>query len=355
MNRDGLLRRYSGSIWLDRLHWKQISPASLQKSLRNEELMNIVVLDRMALGDDIDMSVFDKLGKVTIYERTAPDEVVDRLKDADVLLTNKVVIGKEELDRLPRLKYIGINATGTNNIDLEYARKKNVVVTNVKSYSTDSVVQHTFALLFYVYEKLRHYDDFVKQGKYSEYGCFTYFGERFAELSGKTWGIIGLGEIGRKVADIAKAFGCRVIYYSTSGKNSNSDYERVEFGELLEKSDIISIHAPLNSHTENLMNRAAFEKMKPTAVLINVGRGPIVNETDLLWALKENRIAAAGLDVISVEPMRKDNPLYGYEDSNRLIITPHIAWATNEARQRLVDEVYRNLEAFINGEEQNRV
>lgn len=317
--------------------------------------MNIVVLDRMALGDDIDMSIFEKLGKLTIYERTATEEVVDRLRDADALLTNKVVIGKAEMDRLPKLRYIGINATGTNNIDLAYAAKKNIAVTNVKSYSTDSVVQHTFALLFYVYEKLRHYDDFVKQGKYSDYGCFTYFGERFAQLSGKTWGIIGLGEIGRKVADIAKAFGCHVVYYSTSGKNSNPDYERAEFDELLRSSDIISIHAPLNDRTQNLMNRAAFEKMKPEAVLINVGRGPIVNESDLLWALNENKIAAAGLDVLSVEPMRKDNPLYGYKDSNRLIITPHIAWATNEARKRLVDEAYLNLEAFICGKERNRV
>ena len=292
---------------------------------------------------------------MTIYERTAPEEVVDRLKDADALLTNKVVIGKAEMDRLPKLRYIGINATGTNNIDLAYAAKKNIAVTNVKSYSTDSVVQHTFALLFYVYEKLRHYDDFVKQGKYSDYGCFTYFGERFAQLSGKTWGIIGLGEIGRKVADIAKAFGCHVVYYSTSGKNSNPDYERAEFDELLRSSDIISIHAPLNDRTQNLMNRAAFEKMKPEAVLINVGRGPIVNESDLLWALNENKIAAAGLDVLSVEPMRKDNPLYGYKDSNRLIITPHIAWATNEARKRLVNEAYLNLEAFICGKERNRV
>ena len=266
-----------------------------------------------------------------------------------------MVIGAEQMDKLPRLKYIGINATGTNNIDIAYAAKKNIAVTNVKSYSTDSVVQHTFALLFYVYEKLKSYDDFVKQGEYCDYGCFTYFGEKFAELSGKTWGIIGLGEIGRKVADVAKAFGCRVIYYSTSGRNSNPDYQRVEFGELLERSDIISIHAPLNDKTNNLINKAAFDRMKNSAVLINVGRGPIVNEADLLDALNENKLAAAGLDVISEEPMKRTNPLYGYKDSRRLIITPHIAWATNEARQRLVDEAYLNLEAFINGEERNRV
>ena len=317
--------------------------------------MNIVILDRMALGDDIDMTVFEKLGNVTIYERTSPDEVIERLRDADALLTNKVVIGAAEMDKLPRLKYIGINATGTNNIDIEYAARKNIAVTNVKGYSTDSVVQHTFALLFYVYEKLRSYDDFVKQGRYCDYGCFTYFGEKFAELKGKTWGIIGLGEIGRKVADVATAFGCNVIYYSTSGRNANPNYERVGFDELLEKSDIISIHAPLNEKTNNLINKAAFDKMKNPAVLINVGRGPIVNVADLVDALNENKIAAAGLDVISAEPMKRDNPLYGYNDSRRLIITPHIAWATNEARQRLVDEAYLNLEAFIHGKERNRV
>lgn len=317
--------------------------------------MNIVMLDMVALGDDVDLSVFEKLGNVTKYKNTAPDEVIERAKDADVILTNKVVFGKAEMDALPRLKYIGVNATGTNNIDLEYAAKKGITVTNVKSYSTDAVVQHTFALLFYVYEKLRYYDDFVKSGAYSEWCCFTHFEEKFYELKGKTWGIIGLGEIGRGVARIAQAFGCKVIYYSTSGKNNNQDYERVDFDELLTRSDIISIHAPLTPATNGLIDRAAFAKMKKSAVLINVGRGPIVKDEDLLRALESNELAAAALDVVTVEPIEKINPLLTFKDSKRLIITPHIAWAPCETRQRLVDEVYLNLLAFTQGEKRNVV
>lgn len=317
--------------------------------------MNIVILDREALGEDMDLSLLNKLGNVITYENTTPGQVIPRLMDADAVLTNKVNIGKEVMDALPKLRYIGENATGTNNIDLEYARKKNIAVTNVKSYSTDSVVQHTFALLFYVYEKLRYYDDFVKNGGYSECGCFTHFAEKFNELTGKTWGIIGLGEIGRKVADIAGAFGCKVIYYSTSGKNSNPNYERVDFDNLLSESDIISIHAPLTKETNGLMNEAAFKKMKNTAVLINVGRGPIVNDEALANALNNGEIAGAALDVVTNEPINKDNPLLAIKDSNRLLITPHIAWATKEARSRLVNEIYLNLEAFIEGRERNRV
>ena len=317
--------------------------------------MNIVMLDTSALGDDVDLSVFENLGNVTRYTNTQPDEVVHRAKAADVVLTNKVAFGKAEIDELPELKYIGVNATGTNNIDLEYAAKKGITVTNVKGYSTDAVVQHTFALLFYVYEKLRYYDDFVKSGAYSECGCFTHFDRKFYELKGKTWGIVGLGEIGRGVARIAEAFGCRVIYYSTSGKNSSSDYERVEFDELLKSSDIISIHAPLNDATKGLFDSSAFDKMKSSAVLINVGRGPIVDDEALAEALTDNRIAAAALDVVSVEPIAKDNPLMGIKDSNRLIITPHIAWAPCETRQRLVNEVYLNLLAFTKGEKRSVV
>ena len=317
--------------------------------------MNIVMLDTSALGDDVDLTIFEKLGEVKRYENTSPEEVVERAKEADIVLTNKVVFGKSEFDCLPRLKYIGVNATGTNNIDLEYAAGKGITVTNVKSYSTDAVVQHTFAILFYIYEKLSYYDDFVKSGKYSECGCFTHFGQKFSELKGKTWGIVGLGEIGRGVANIAKAFGCNVVYYSTSGKNSNNDYKRVGWDELLEKSDIISIHAPLNDATKGLFDKKAFEKMKKTSVLVNVGRGPIVDDDALLWALDNNEIAGAALDVVTVEPIEKDNPLMSFKDSNRLLITPHIAWAPSETRQRLMNEVYLNLEAFINGEKRNVV
>lgn len=317
--------------------------------------MNIVILDRVALGEDVDLSAFDKLGTVTMYQNTAPDEIIERIKDADAVLTNKVVIGREIMSKLPKLKYIGINATGTNNIDLEAAKDLGIAVTNVKSYSTDSVVQHTFALLFYVYEKLRYYDEFVKSGNYTTCGCFTHFDRKFFELKGKTWGIIGLGEIGRNVANVAKAFGCNVVYYSTSGKNNNPDYKQVDFDTLLKESDIVSIHAPLTPQTNGLMNKDAFAKMKKDAVLINVGRGPIVNEDDLLYALENDIIAGAGLDVVSVEPIKAENPLMKFKDSDKLIITPHIAWATKEARQRLMDEAFLNLEAFTKGEERSRV
>lgn len=323
--------------------------------METKENLNIVILDRIALGEDMDLSRLNEFGKVTVYQTTEPNQVIERLKDADVVLTNKVTINKEIMDALPKLKYIGENATGTNNIDLSYAAKRNIAVTNVKSYSTDSVVQHTFALLFYVYEKLRFYDDYVKDGSYARSDCFTFFGEKFSELSGRTWGIIGLGEIGRKVAQIAKAFGCRVIYYSTSGKNNNPDFEQVDFDTLLMQSDIISIHAPLNEKTNNLMDEKAFSKMKKNAVLINVGRGPIINDYALYNALINEQIAGAALDVVSNEPINADNPLLKIKDSKKLIITPHIAWATTQARQRLVDEIYENLLSFTKGERKNRV
>ena len=220
-------------------------------------------------------------------------------------------------------------------------------------YSTQSVVQHTFAMLFYVMEKLNYYDNYVKSGDYIKSSSFTNFDKVFPELFGKTWGIIGLGEIGRNVASIARAFGCRVIYYSTSGKNSNPDYEQVTFDELLEEADVISVHAPLNITTENLMNYDAFTKMKKSAIFINVGRGPIVNEADLAKALKEDLIAGAALDVICREPMLADNPLYEVKDSCKLLITPHIAWATYEARVRLMDEVYENIIAYTKGQDRN--
>ncbi|MBQ7833624.1 MAG: hydroxyacid dehydrogenase, partial [Lachnospiraceae bacterium] len=242
------------------------------------------------------------------------------------------------------VKLICVTATGTDNVDMEYCAGRGIAVKNVRSYSTESVVQHTFAMLFYLYEKLRFYDDYVKDGEYIKCPRFTYFGETFHELSGKTWGIVGLGEIGARVADIAKAFGCKVIYYSTSGKNSNANYERVDFDTLLEESDIVSIHAPLNEQTKHLFTYDVFEKMKESAYLLNLGRGPIVKEDDLYRALTENLIAGAGLDVLEKEPMSPDNPLFKLKDSRKILITPHIAWATTEARSRLMENVYRNIE-----------
>lgn len=315
--------------------------------------MKIVMLDAMTLGSDIDLSKFEKIGEVVRYETSTQEEAAKRLEDADVAIVNKVLMNEQSLQNAKNLKMIALTATGYNNVDFEYVRKRNITVANVSSYSTDSVVQHTFALMFYVMEKLSYYDNYVKSGEYERCPVFSHFDRSFMELKGKTWGIIGLGEIGRGVAAVAKAFGCRVIYYSTSGKNSNADYERVSFDEILAQSDILSIHAPLNDATLNLMDYEAFRKMKKNAILVNVGRGPIINEADLKRALEEDLIGGAALDVICKEPMVADNPLKDIKDSSKLIITPHIAWATFEARTRLMDEVYKNIEAFLKGEARN--
>lgn len=317
--------------------------------------MKIVFMETSTLGTDVDLSVFDELGEVIKYSSADSEQYVERIKDAEILIVNKIPINEVTLQKADKLKLVCITATGTNIVDFAYTNARGITVCNVKGYSTNSVIQHTFALFFYVYEKLGYYDQFVKSGEYIRSDIFSHFMKTFHELAGKTWGIIGLGEIGRGVADVAKQFGCNVIYYSTSGKNTNPEYNQVDFDTLLHTSDVISIHAPLNDRTMNLIDVEELRKMKKDAVLLNLGRGPIVNEQALTKALKEDWIGAAGLDVLSIEPMSKDNPLIGIQDSSKLIITPHIAWATIEARQRVVEEVYKNIVAFQNGEERNIV
>ena len=238
---------------------------------------------------------------------------------------------------------------------MKYLKKRGIAAYNVAGYSTNGVAQHTFALLFYVLEKLNYYDNYVKSGEYARGNCFSHFGQNFFELDGKTWGIIGLGAIGRKVAQIAQAFGCKIICYSASGKKYDTEYEQVSMDELLSRSDILSVHAPLNEYTENLMTLDKFRKMKRTAIFLNLARGAIVNEADLYTALTEGSIAGAGLDVLCKEPMDQDNPLLKNQDSNKLIITPHIAWAAKETRFRVVDEVVKNIQRFQKGDSVNRV
>lgn len=308
--------------------------------------MKIVFLDAKTIGDDIDLSGFNRLGEVVKYGFSTPEEARERTKDADVIVLNKVVIDERSIGEAERLKLVCVTATGTNNLDKEYLAKKGIAWRNVGGYSTETVAQHTFALLFYLLEKLPYYDTYVKSEKYVNDTTFTHFARAFHELSGKTWGIIGLGAIGRRVADIAKMFGCRVIYYSTSGKNDQPGYRRVDFDTLLAESDIVSVHAPLDEHTEGLMNADAFHRMKNTAIFLNLGRGPIVVEQDLADALRQGEIAAAGLDVLAVEPMSPDNPLREIKDSEKLIITPHIAWASVEARTRLMGLVEKNIREF---------
>ncbi len=308
--------------------------------------MNIVFLDRKSIGDDLDLSAFDKLGNVVMYDFSTPAEARERTKDADIIVLNKTPINEQTVGLADHLKLVCVTATGTNNLDKDYLDRRGIQWRNVAGYSTESVAQHTFALLLYVWEHLRYYDEYVKSGSYADDKLFTHFAQNFRELAGKTWGIIGLGTIGRRVAQIAEAFGCKVQYYSTSGRNHTDDYKEVSFGEFLATSDIVSIHAPLNAQTEGLMDAAAFKQMKKTAVLINVGRGPIIVEKDLAEALRDGEIAGAGLDVLSVEPMSKESPFCGLKDS-RLFITPHIAWASVEARTRLMDIIADQIREFI--------
>lgn len=308
--------------------------------------MKIVFLDVKTIGEDIDLSGFERFGEVAKYGFSSPEESRERTKDADIVILNKVQINEQTIGEAEHLKLVCVTATGTNNLDKEYLAARGIEWRNVAGYSTESVAQHTFGLLFYLLEKLAYYDEYVKTERYVDDKIFTHFEKVFHELSGKTWGIIGLGAIGRRVADIAKLFGCRVIYYSTSGKNNQPDYERVDFDTLLTESDVVSVHAPLTAETEGLMNRAAFSKMKKTAIFLNLGRGQIVVEEDLAEALENEMIAAAGLDVLAAEPMIRENPLRRIKDSNRLIITPHIAWASVEARTRLMKTIERQIQEF---------
>ena len=315
------------------------------------------MLDSSTYGDDVNIDKYYELGEVKSYSTSTREEALKRVNEynPEVVIINKIVADKEFIDAAPALKMIAETATGYNNIDVAYAKEKNIRVANVAGYSTDSVVQHTFALGLYLIEKMSYYDDYVKSGEYAKCPIFSHFSNVFHELTGKTWGIVGLGTIGKGVAKIAADFGCRVIYYSASGRTQDVPYERKELDEFLKKSDIVSIHAPLNDKTNNLFDSAAFDKMKTSAILLNLGRGPIVNDADLADALDAGKIAGAGLDVLGKEPIEADNPLLRIKDSTKLVITPHVAWGTVEERTRLMDEVYENIVAFTKGEKRNAV
>ncbi|MCR1952546.1 MULTISPECIES: D-2-hydroxyacid dehydrogenase [unclassified Clostridium] len=317
-------------------------------------MKKIVILDGKTLGE-LDFTKLREFGELAYYDTTRSEEVVERIKDANIILTNKVVLNENNLKEAKNLELICETATGFNNIDIVYAKKNDIAVTNVAGYSTNTVAQHTFATVLSLYDKLSYYDNYVKSGDYAKSGLFTNVSKPFYELEGKTWGIIGFGAIGKRVAKIAEAFGVNVIYYSTSGKNSNSEYNRVSFDELLDKSDIVSVHAPLNKDTQGLINYDAIKKMKNSAILVNMGRGPIVVEADLAKAMDEELIAGAALDVFEVEPIKEDNPLISMKNKENLVLTPHIAWASVEARERLFEEVIKNIRAFYNDEIRGRV
>lgn len=304
--------------------------------------MKIVILDRATLGFDISVDIFSKFGEVVSYDMTKNDETKQRIEDADIVLTNKVVIGRNEMDD-SRVKLICITATGMNNVDLEYAKQKNIQVKNVAGYSTSSVVQVAFSMIFQIVTKLNYYKNYVDEGNWQKSNIFTHIDKPFFELDNKRVGVIGLGEIGRDFAKKASAFNCEVVYYSTSGKNSNSDYTQVSLDELLKTSDIISIHAPLNENTKNLLTYENMKNIKEGAILLNLGRGGIINESDLAKIIDEKEIYC-GIDVVSVEPILEENPLLKVSNKNRLLLTPHIGWASVEARNRLVKMVAKNIE-----------
>lgn len=317
--------------------------------------MKLVVLERNSVGTDIDVSSFEQFGEVTYHRNTIKDNVEEHVGDAEIIIANKAPINEETLQNCPNVKMICEFATGFDNVDLEYCRKRGIAVTNVVDYCTASVAQHTFAMALFLSEKLYYYDNYVKSGAYGSQDRFSNFDRAFYELEGKIWGIVGLGNIGKKVAAVAKTFGCRVIYYSVTGKNTCEEYEKVSMEELLKESDILSIHCPLSDLTKYLIDKDALCKMKSSALLINVARGAVVNNADLAWALEKGIIAGAGLDVLEQEPIKESNPLNSIKDSERLIITPHMAWGSVEARTRIVEEACKNIAAFLAGERRNRV
>ncbi len=305
--------------------------------------MKIVFLDADTIGSDISLSPIANLGEFTTYPFTKPDEVFDRIKDADVIITNKVIIGKEQVDAAPKLKLICVAATGTNNVDIPYANSKGIPVKNAIGYSTESVVQITFAMVLTMVCKMSYFDNAVKSGNYSKGPSFTDVSKCFFELKGKKYGVIGLGNIGNKVARIAQAFGMEVVYYSTSGTAHSNEFKNVSLEELMQTCDVISVHAPLNERTNNLITYNYLKLMKPTAYIFNLGRGGIINEADIVEALNENLLAGAGIDVFCKEPLPLDSPYLKVNNPDKILLTPHIGWASKEARACLIDKIAENI------------
>ncbi|MDQ7045273.1 MAG: D-2-hydroxyacid dehydrogenase [Sulfurimonas sp.] len=306
--------------------------------------MKMVLLDTLTFGET-DLGAFDALGEVTVYQTTSAKQTQERIANCDVIVTNKVVITKENMKNTPSLKLICVAATGMNNVDLDAAKTNNIEVKNVAGYSTDSVIQHTFSLLFYLMGHSRYYDEVVKSGSYSKSAIFTDVSKPFFEIKGKKWGIIGLGAIGRGVANIAKAFGADVTYYSTSGVNRTEDFQRQSLDAMLKSCDMISIHAPLNEKTNNLLDYEELKTCKDGAIVLNLGRGGIINEDAVAKIIDEKNISF-GLDVLTEEPMRENHPLLSVKNKENLYITPHIAWTSIEARDLLIASTVENIKSL---------
>lgn len=310
--------------------------------------MKMVFPDVKTLGFKMDLEKLKRIGELNAFDHLSDEAFKSVVVDADIVITNQYRLNAENLQKARKLKLICQAGTGYDNIDIEYCKKRGIAVANVPNYAAVSVAQHTFSMLFYLLSHSRYYDTYVKQGMYSaNEPCHS--GNDFFEIEGKTWGIIGMGEIGKRVAKYARGFNCNVVYYSTSGSNNDNTFKRVSLEELLKVSDFVSIHAPLNDYTQNLIQLKEMKLMKKSAILLNLGRGGIINEEDLSIALNEHIILAAGLDVLQNEPMSLNNPLYSVKDCDRIFITPHIAYGSIEARERLVTTICENIKSFIKG------
>jgi len=315
--------------------------------------MKIVVLDGYTLNPgDLSRDELKSLGECEIYDRTPTNEVVKRAAEAEIVLTNKAIVSREHIQALPRLKYIGVLATGYNIVDVAAARERNIPVANVPTYGTRSVAQHTFALLLELTQHVGHHAQTVRDGRWTKSPDFCYWDYPLVELEGLTMGIVGFGRIGRAVADLALAFGMKVLVTSATPKQVPAGVQFADLETLLRQSDVVSLHCPLTPQTKSFVNRERLSLMKPTAFLLNTSRGPLIDEAALADVLNSERIAGAGLDVLSVEPPPAGNPLF---QAKNCLITPHIAWATRSARSRLMQAAVANIRAFLAGKPQNVV
>ncbi len=324
--------------------------------MNSEPSRRIVLLDAGTLGPDATLDPIARLGELIRYDATAPAQTGERIGTATVVIANKVTLDRQALEpATDALRLIALTATGTNNVDLAFCRERGIAVTNVAGYSTESVAQHTLAFVLQLIGRLPYYQRYVASGHYHDSPIFTHYGPAWHELSGKRWGIIGLGAIGRRVAELARAFGCEVVYYSTSGSNTDQPYEHLPLDELLSTSAVVTVHAPLTDATRGCIGRREIGLLAGDAVIVNMGRGGIIDEEALADAIAAGLIGGAATDVFSNEPLHRDSPLASVLSNNRFIATPHSAWLSVEARRRLIDEVAENVAAFFRGARRNRV
>lgn len=315
--------------------------------------MNIVVIDGQTLNPgDLNLERLAELGNLKVYDTSTPEEAVERLKDADIAVINKVVVNKELIDQLPKLKYIAVTATGYNNIDVSYLQEKGILASNVANYGSHAVAQHAFALLLEITNLVALHHQACKDGQWNKSESFCFWNQPMTELYGKTLGIIGLGHIGLQTAKIGQAFGMNVLYHSRTDKKVEGMTFVSNPNEIFKQSDVISLHCILNEQTEKIINKQSLQLFKPQAILINTSRGGLIDEVDLLDALNQGLLAGVGLDVLAVEPPQEVNPLIHHE---RCVVTPHNAWAALETRQRLLDIAIDNIQSYLNNKPQNLI